>query len=71
MPFKDTKILEFNQYQKSYKAPFVIYADLEYLLEKIDEHKNNTENSFTTKVGKHISVTTISSFKRMKDKRDA
>ena len=71
MPSKDTKILEFNQYQKSYKAPFVIYADLEYLLEKIDEHKNNTENSFTTKVGKHISVTTVSSFKWIKDKRDA
>ena len=71
MPSKDTKILEFNQYQKSYKTPFVIYADLECLLEKIDEHKNNTENSFTTKVGKHISVTTISSFKWIKDKRDA
>ena len=44
MPSKDTKILEFNQYKKSYKSPFVIYADLECLLEKIDEHKNNTEN---------------------------
>ena len=29
MPSEDTKILEFNQYQKSDKAPFVIYADLE------------------------------------------
>ena len=28
MPSEDTKILEFNQYQKSDKAPFVIYADL-------------------------------------------
>ena len=26
--FKCTKILEFNQYQKSDKAPFVVYADL-------------------------------------------
>ena len=24
----DTKILEFNQYQKSDQAPFIIYADL-------------------------------------------
>ena len=71
MPSKDTKILEFNQYKKSYKSPFVIYADLECLLEKIDEHKNNTENSFTTKVGKHISVTTIQSFKSIKDKSNA
>ena len=28
MPSEDTKILDFNQYQKSDKAPFVIYADL-------------------------------------------
>ena len=27
---------EFNQHQKSYKAPFLIYADLERLIEKID-----------------------------------
>ena len=29
MPSEDTKILELNQYQKSDKAPFIIYADLE------------------------------------------
>ena len=28
MPSEDTKILEFNQYQKSGKAPFTTYADL-------------------------------------------
>ena len=32
MPFEDTKILDFNQYQKSDKAPFIIYADLECLI---------------------------------------
>ena len=32
MPSKDTKIWEFNQYQKFDKAPF-IYADLECLIE--------------------------------------
>ena len=31
-----TKILEFNQYDKSDKAQFIIYADLEFLIEKID-----------------------------------
>ena len=36
-----TKILEFNQYRKSDKAPFIIYADLECILEKIDGFKNN------------------------------
>ena len=32
MPFEDTNMLEFNQYQKSDKAPFVIYADLKCIL---------------------------------------
>ena len=36
MSSEDTKILESNQYQKSDKAPFIVYADLECLLEKID-----------------------------------
>ena len=51
---EETKILEFNQYQKSNKAPFVIYADIECLIEKIDGCKKNAENSSTTKVGEHI-----------------
>ena len=29
MPSEETKVLDFNQYQKSDKAPFIIYADLE------------------------------------------
>ena len=40
MPSKDNKILEFNQYQKSDKAIFIIYADLECIIEKIDKCKN-------------------------------
>ena len=31
MPTEDTKIFEFNQYQKSDEAPFIIYADLQYI----------------------------------------
>ena len=31
MPSEDTKILQSNQYQKSDKASFIIYADLELL----------------------------------------
>ena len=54
IPSETTKILEFNQYQKSDKAPFVIYVDLQCLLEKIDECKNNPENPSTTKVGEQI-----------------
>ena len=36
MPSEDTKTLEFNQYQKSDRASFVVYADLESLIEKFD-----------------------------------
>ena len=50
MPFEDTKILWFNLNQKSYKAPFKIYAGLECLIEKIDECKSTPENSSLAKV---------------------
>ena len=69
MPSEDTKILEFNHYQKFDKAPFIIYADFECLIEKTDGCKNNPENSPVTKVGKHnqsdFSMSTISSFKNI------
>ena len=45
MPFEDTRILEFNQYQKSDKEPFIFKVDLEWITEKIDERKNNSEDS--------------------------
>ena len=34
MPEEDNKILKYNQGEKSMKVPFIIYADLESLLEK-------------------------------------
>ena len=37
MPSEDTKMLEFNQYQKFDKVPLIIYADLECIVEKIGE----------------------------------
>ena len=44
MPSEDIEILRFNQYQKSDKAPFVTYADLESLIKNIDRCKSNIEN---------------------------
>ena len=74
MPSEDTEILEFNQNQKSDKAPFIIYANLACVIEKIDWCKNNPENSFATKVSKNISsgfsMSTISSFRSIEDKYD-
>ena len=69
MPSEDTKLLEFNQYQKYDKVPFIIYADLECLIEKIDGCKNNSENSFTKKVCEHI-LSRFSSFKSTENKHD-
>ena len=36
MPEEDNKILKYNHGEKSKRAPFVIYADLESLLEKMN-----------------------------------
>ena len=79
---KDTKILEYNQYQKSDKAPLlfmhylcIIIYDLECIIEKIAGCKNNPENSSTTKLREHIpsglSMSTISSFKSIENKHGA
>ena len=74
MPSENIKILEFNQYQKFDKAPFAIYADLEFLIEKIDGCKNNPEISSTTKVSEHIqssfSMSTVSLSKSKENKHD-
>ena len=71
---EDNKILEFNLYRKSNKVLFIIYADLECLMEKLDEWKNNPENSSATKVGEHIlsgfSMPTISLIKGIGNKHD-
>ena len=43
---ENTKTLKLNQYQKSDKVPFIIYADLESLIEKNNKiqqkHNKNT-----------------------------
>ena len=54
MSSEESRLLKFNQYQKSNKVPFIIYTDLEFSIEEIDEYRNNPENLSTTKVGKHI-----------------
>ena len=76
MFFENTKtIIEFNKYQKSDKAPFIFYTDLECLIEKIDGCENNLEKSSTTKVGEYIlsgfsMSTKLSSFKSIENKDD-
>ena len=50
MPKEDTKILKYNHGEKSMKLRFIIYADLESLLTKIDTCYNNPNESPTTKI---------------------
>ena len=71
---EDTWIFEFNQYQKSDKAPFTIYADIQFTIETVDVCKNNSENSSTSNVSKYIpsgfSMSTKLSFKSIQNKHD-
>ena len=72
MSSEDINILEFNQYPKSDPAPFIIYADLECTIEKVDECKNSSENS--TKVSQNspsgFSLSKLSSFRNIGNKND-
>ena len=72
MPSEDTKMLEFNQCQKPDKAPFIIYTDLECIIEKINGCKNNPENLSATKVSERVpsgfSMSTMSSFRSIENK---
>ena len=54
MPKWVEKILKYNPGEKSLKAPFAIYLDLECLLKKEQSHQNNNlEESYTEKKAKH------------------
>ena len=72
MPNKDNKILKYNHGEKSMKASFIIYADLESLLEKMNTCYDSPEKSSTTKINKHTpsgySLFTCCSFDETKNK---
>ena len=46
---EDKKILKYNHGEKLMKAPAIIYANLECLLEKMHSCQNNPEKSYTEK----------------------
>ena len=72
IPTKDNNIIKYNHGEKSMKLPFLIYADLECLLEKMSTCQNNPNKSFTTKINKHTpsgySIFTSCSFDESKNK---
>ena len=74
IPTKDNNTIKYNQGEKFIKLPFVVYADLECLLEKMSTCYNNPEKSSTTKINKHTpsgySLFTHCSFDKTKNKLD-
>ena len=74
MSSDDNKMLQFKQYHKSDKAPFIFYADLECTIEKIDGCKINPENLSSTKVSKYsssgFSMSIIPSFRGTENNQD-
>ena len=52
MPKVDS-VVYFNDINKSIKHPFVIYADFESILEKIDTTSPNPNQSYTKSYQKH------------------
>ena len=50
----ENNLINYNKGEKSFKLPFIIYADLECLLEKISTCYNNPGLSSTTKINQHV-----------------
>ena len=73
IPDDDNNILEYISGEKSLKVPFIIYADLECLLKKINTCSNNPDKSYTEKKAVHkpsgYSLVTCRSFDKLKNER--
>ena len=59
MPEEYNKILKYNEGEKSMRLSFIIIADLERLLEKMNTCHNNPENSSTNKINKQTPLTKL------------
>ena len=73
MPSEKDKRLEFKHYMKSNKTSYIISANIESLITKINECENNKENSSAIKIGEHItceySMPAIWGFDHIEDKQ--
>ena len=73
MPDEDNKILTYIPGKKSLRVSFIIYVDLECLLQKINTCSNNPEKSYTEKKAKHrpsgYSLVTSNLFDKSKNER--
>ena len=72
MPSPSNNIIKYNSGEKSLELPFIIYADLECLMKKIDTCYNNPDLLSTTKINQHIpsgySIYTNCSFDKSNNK---
>ena len=72
MPTEKKKMLEFNQYMKLDKMPYIIYADIESWIRKIDGFAINPEKFSTMKIGENVSceysMSNIWGFDRIENK---
>ena len=73
MPDEDNKILKYTPGEKSLKVLFIIYADLECLLKKINTCQNNPDKSSTETKATHrpsdYSLLTCCSFDKSKNEQ--
>ena len=73
MSDEDRKILKYNPGEKLSKVPWIICADLEYLLEKIGICQNNPEKSYEENKAKDTpsgySIVTCCSYDKSKNER--
>ena len=71
MPTRDNKTLKYNHGQKSVKAPFTTYADVECLVIKKQSCQNNPKESYTERKAKHepsgYALSLICSFDKTKN----
>ena len=70
---ENNKILKYNPGEYSLKVPFIIYCDLECLIQKINTCQNNPDKSYTERKAEHIpsgySLVTCCSFDKSKNER--
>ena len=73
MPTKDNNTLKYNHGEKSLKAPFTIYADLECLLVKQQSSQINPNDPYTEKKAMHgpcgYSLDLVSSYDSKQNKQ--
>ena len=74
MPEEGKNILKYSPGDKSLKAPFIIYPDLECLLKKQQFCQSNPENTYTQRKAKHkpsgYSLSFICSFDETKNRHN-